>query len=262
MFSNLLDDAAPPQKIWTLFKVSSKERLEQMRKGLIYMNSLDYFASLKDESSGMDTRADPHENVHGVARVTKKNKLILEIDGKQFDLGKKAVASIKYDNTKNIFIFSMGCVADNENGKVTGETDEGIVFDDRFKEFGDHILIISNPVEFVKRYVKALRSRKGIFKPEFLHKGLGRVTYKPLYGYSGPLGVYSKDHRFDWQTEYRLAIGAEDKALNKRGALELHVGDLSDITQISTLQSVLDAPVKIKRTKAHIIGDRAFALKS
>ncbi|EGQ9809396.1 hypothetical protein DC915_RS24900 [Vibrio parahaemolyticus] len=79
MFSNLLDDAAPPQKIWTLFKVSSKERLEQMRKGLIYMNSLDYFASLKDESSGMDTRADPHENAHGVARATKKINSFLRL---------------------------------------------------------------------------------------------------------------------------------------------------------------------------------------
>lgn len=262
MFSSLLDDSDPSQKIWTLFKVSSKERLEQMQKGLIYMNSLDYFSSLKDESSGMDTRADPHENIHGVVRASQKNKLILEIDGKQFDLGKKAVASIKYDKTKNIFIFSMGCIADNENGKATGETDHGIVFDGRFKEFGDHILIIKDSVEFAKRYVKALRSRKGIFNPEFLHKGLGRITYKPFYSYSGPLGVYSKDHRFDWQTEFRLAIGAEDKTLNKMGALELHIGDLSDITQISTLQSVLDAPIKINRTKVHIIGDKAFALKS
>ena len=69
-----------------------------MQKGVIYMNSLDYFSSLKDESNVMDIRADPYENIHGVARASQtasySNKLVFEIDGRQFDLGKKQLPAL------------------------------------------------------------------------------------------------------------------------------------------------------------------------
>ncbi|MFT6835311.1 MAG: hypothetical protein ACJA0H_001347 [Francisellaceae bacterium] len=158
-------------------------------------------------------------------------------------------------------IFSMGCLSDNEF-KMPGETPEGIIFDKRFEEFGDHILIIRDAKEFSKRYANALRRRKGVFKPEYLHKGFGKVNYKNLYAHSGPIGIYCKDQRFDWQIELRLAIGAEDKTLNSRGALELNIGDIFDITSISLLSSILETPIKMTRTKVQQIGDKWFALKS
>jgi hypothetical protein len=208
----------------------------------------------------------PHENVQGILRAGPTEKghsvLLIKIGDKEYNLGKKACISAKYDNTKNIMIFSMGCLSDNEEYKMPGETPEGIIFDKRFEEFGDHILIIRDAKEFSKRYANALRRRKGIFKPEYLHKGFGKVNYKNLYAHSGPIGIYCKDQRFDWQIELRLAIGAEDKALNSRGALELNIGDISDITSISPLKSILETPIKMKRTKVQQIGNKWFALNS
>jgi hypothetical protein len=58
MQNELIADTPPDDKFWLLFKISSKQRLEEMQKGLIYMNSLDYFSSLKGENN-MDVRGDP-----------------------------------------------------------------------------------------------------------------------------------------------------------------------------------------------------------
>ena len=47
MQNKLIADEPPSDNFWLLFKVSAKQRLEQIQKGLIYMNSIDYFTSLK-----------------------------------------------------------------------------------------------------------------------------------------------------------------------------------------------------------------------
>lgn len=162
--------------------------------------------------------------------------------------------SSKYKNTKNIMIFSMGCLSDNAEGRISGETSDGIIFDKQFEDFGEHILVIRDSKEFSKRYAKTLRSRKGIFKPDYLHNGFGKINYKNLYTHSGPIGIYTKGQRYMWQMELRFAIGAEDKALNAQGALELFIGDISDITTISPLKSILETPISFKRIKFSKLG--------
>jgi hypothetical protein len=71
----------------------------------------------------------PHENVQGILRAGPTEKghsvLLIKIGDKEYNLGKKACISAKYDNTKNIMIFSMGCLSDNEEYKMPGETPEG-----------------------------------------------------------------------------------------------------------------------------------------
>ena len=68
--SNLLKTSEPSTNFWLLFKIASKARLRQMQKGLIYMNSLDFFAGLKGEDA-FDLRADRFENIHAVLRARK-----------------------------------------------------------------------------------------------------------------------------------------------------------------------------------------------
>lgn len=263
--NNLMTDSPPDSNASLLFKISTKERLNKMQNGLIYMNSLDYFASLEDSSNVMDTRADPHENIHAIIRSSDssniKYKMQLDCIDYKIDLGENAVISAKYDNTKNTVIFSMGCLGYDENGVIYGETNEGVILSEKFKEFGDHILIIENPAEFTKRYFNATQRKRGLYKPKYIHNGLGRVKYISIYSYSGPLGTYSKDIRFDWQMEFRLAVGAKDSVLNSNGALELYIGDISDITKIAPLDTFLETPLKIKKFKAQKVGDKYFALK-
>lgn len=254
----------PEDQIWLLFKVSTKQRLKQMQKGLLYMNSLDYFSSLIAEGT-MDTRADSFENVQGVLRAgpTKDGycKLAITLGHQQFELGSKAIITAKYQNTKNIMLFCMGCIARGPNGTIVGEKNDEVVFDKRLREFGDHVLIIKNSFEFSKRYAKALKIRKGIYKPQHLHKGFGSIEYTNMYSFSGAKGIYKKDIRFEWQREFRLAIGAEDHALNSNGALELRIGNIADISDITPIDALIEKPIKTKRTPVKQIGNKWFALQ-
>ena len=264
MNNGLLNDPAPSKQFWLLFKIASRERLKQMQSGLLYMNSLDYFSSLQDEVS-LDLRADNYENVHGILRAgpteNGHTEIWMEIGDKKVKLDERFPLTAKYNITKNIMLFCMGCLAEDRNGNLIGDTKEGVVFDEKLKQFGDHVLTIKNPVEFWKRYTKALTIRKGIFKPPIVHEGCGRVDYTNIYTFSGAKGIYLKDQRYEWQREFRLAIGADDGALNANGALELRIGTIKDISEIFPIEQLLERPIKVTKTPTQEIAGRLFVLR-
>lgn len=158
MDNGILNDPAPSKQFRLLFKVASKERLKQMQNGLLYMNSLDYFASLKDETA-LDLRADNYENVHGILRAgpteNGRSEIWVEIGDKTIKLDERFPLTAKFNITKNIMLFCMGCMAEDKDGKLIGDTKDGVVFDDKLRQFGDHVLIIKSPAEFWRRYTKA-----------------------------------------------------------------------------------------------------------
>lgn len=264
MNNGLLNDPAPSKRFWLLFKVASRDRLKQMQSGLLYMNSLDYFASLKDENVS-DLRSDNYENVHGILRSgpteNGRSEIWVEIGDKKIRLNDRFPLTAKFNITKNIMLFCMGCIAEDENGKLIGDTKDGVVFDEKLKQFGDHILTIKNPAEFWKRYKKALTIRKGIFKHQMVHDGFGRVDYTNIYTFSGAKGIYVKDQRYEWQREFRFAIGADDDVLNSSGALELRIGTIKDISEIMPIENFLANPIKVTKTPVQEVGGKLFALR-
>ncbi len=241
----------PKNDFWLIFKVSSFERLLQMQKGLLYMNSLEYFSTLEDEEN-IALRVDEKEKVFGTLRAGSNKKgfstISLKIgDKKEIDLGSEAILTLEFPRPENTMIFCMGALSDDENGHMPGEVDDKIHFDSKFLEFGSHILIITNPMEFGKRISAAIDDNKDLFSSEFFNSGHGLVKYKELEEYSGPIGLFIKDKKYSWQLEYRIAFGAEDHCLNSKGALEFNIGDISDISQITPVQALLDEPISIKR---------------
>lgn len=53
----------PNKQCWMLFKVANLDRLQALQGGLLYMNSVDYFAKLEGEA-GAALRRDELENVY------------------------------------------------------------------------------------------------------------------------------------------------------------------------------------------------------
>jgi hypothetical protein len=252
----------PREDFWLLFKVSSYERLIQMQKGILYMNSLEYFSNLKGEES-LSLRKYDLENVYRILKAGVNEKcystLSLSINindaEQEFDLGSEAVLTAKFPRSQNTMIFCMGAFADGQDGFIPGEVDGKLLFDKRFLGFGSHLLLITDAKEFSKRIEMAIQNEKYIFSSVLFHKGYGLVSYKDLKNYSEAIGLYTKDIKYSWQMEFRIVFGVEDKLLNSKGAYEFSIGDISDISKITTVQSFIDEPLIIKRRSFKKVGD-------
>lgn len=253
-------ETEPPRKdFWLLFKVASYERLVQMQKGLVYMNSLEYFSKLKGEES-LALRADELEKVYGILRAGPNaagySTLSFKIgNGEELDLGAEATLTAYFPQPKNTMLFCMGALADGQDGVIPGEVGDKIYFDDRFLMFGSHMLLISSPKEFSERMNKAINKETGILGSKLFHDGYGLVDYKPLDRYSGPIGLYTKDSKYSWQMEFRISFGVEFQYLNQNGAYELNIGDISDISQIIPVQALIDEPMRVQRRIYRKVGD-------
>ncbi len=257
---NYFTPERPKTDCWLLFKVSSYERLVQMQKGLLYMNSLDYFSTLKAEEA-LALRADQLERVYGILRAGKNHKGISTLSIKtdqteEFDLGPDATVEITVPQPKNTMLFCMGAFADGKDNIIPGEVDGLLHFDKRFLEFGSHLLLITNKSEFARRLNTAASNSDGIFNSDLFQGNHGLVDYKELNEYSGPLGLYIKDKRYEWQVEYRICFGVEKHYLNKSGAFEFNIGDISDISHIISIKDMIDKPSEIKRGFLRKNGDK------
>jgi hypothetical protein len=251
--------AKPPRKdFWLLFKVASIDRLVQMQKGLLYMNSLEYFSNLEGEE-GLALRADELEKVYGILRAGNTHSgcttLSIKVKDEEVDLGSDAVLTAYFPRPQNTMLFCMGALADNEDGLIPCEADGKIYFDKRFLDFGSHVLLINKPNDFSYRMNTAIKKLHGTFSSKLLDDGYGLVDYKPLENYSGPIGLYTKDCKYSWQMEFRISFGVHEQCLNSKGALELDIGDISDISHIVPVQALIDSPFEVKRRTFIKVGD-------
>lgn len=126
-------------------------------------------------------------------------------------------------------------------------------FSERFGEFGTHVLRITNLSEFSRRLSQAIAAHPHLYNSPFFEGGYGQVDYVDFSEHRGPIGLFRKPIEYAWQREYRLCFGAEPEALNDRGALELNIGDLSDITEITTVESFTSNPMTLIQRSIRII---------
>lgn len=141
----------------------------------------------------------------------------------------------------------MAALADDHNGKIPGEVCNKVQLSERFLEFGDHVLIINDNVEFAKRLNSAIASHPHLYSSDYFEGGHGQVDYVDMATHNGIIGLFRKDRKYSWQREYRICFGAKLEALNSKGALELKIGDISDISQIISMRKLISSPIELKR---------------
>ncbi|WP_445571326.1 hypothetical protein [Pseudomonas sp. E102] len=240
-----------------LFKVANLDRLQALQRGLLYMNSVDYFARLEGEA-GAALRRDELENVYlklsSRVRDGVVTELALQVEGyDEIVLSPETIMTLNLPRPETVMVYCLGSVSAGNDGQIWGLNNGMLQFSDRFQEFGTHVLRITNHVEFSRRLSQAIASHPHLYNSPFFEGGYGQVDYVDFSDYSGPIGLFRKPIEYAWQREYRLCVGAESEALNDRGALELNIGDLSDITQITTVESFTSNPMTLVQRSYRII---------
>lgn len=247
----LLEERTPRRQFWLLFKVASKERLLQMQQGLLYMNSLEYFSSLQGEEA-LALRKDELETTYAQFKAGNHlGSFTLQMGNgkskKSVKLNEDAEITFKFPRPKNTMLFCMGALADDDSGKIPGESNNQFYFDKRFLSFGDSILLITAPMVFSDRINRVLQNEKRAFSSPLMNGGFGLVDYLDLSSYSGSVGLFRKHHTYSWQRELRFAFGVENDALNQKGAYEFNIGNISDISQVLPMNALIEKPLELKR---------------
>lgn len=104
------------------------------------------------------------------------------------------------------------------------------ISDEVITKFGDSVVVIFDPVEFLRR-TKAKAERQGL---RFEGKP---VIYQDLAMHTGDIGPFVKDIWYASQREFRIAI--DDPARNG-DALKLEIGTIDDIAWVMPASGVRD----------------------
>lgn len=109
-----------------------------------------------------------------------------------------------------------------------------------FAQFGDTAVIITDPEEFYRRVV-AFYHRA--FENNFIVE-IGEITYKDIFQDYGEWGIYTKEKKYSWQQEVRIAARLRPDLQNLRKdkpePITADIGDLSDIAIEIPIQDLLD----------------------
>jgi hypothetical protein len=252
----------PNRNIWLLFKVGSLEHLTAMQHGLLYMNSMAYFAKLENELVG-GLRGDTLEpilgRIYGGPAGKYLHKFTLHIgdgsEAKEFDISNNTVLTVEIPDPSNVMIFCFSALTDDETGQIPGEKNGKLWLDKRFLWFGSHMLLIRNAPALSARITDAISKNPYIYGSKYFQGGYGLVEYVDLERFSGNIGLFRKDKEYSWQREFRFCFGVRNEALNPFGAFEFQIGDILDITELLPLESILQKPFTIKRRVVKKIGN-------
>lgn len=259
---SMFESYAPNRNAWLLFKVGSLEHLTAMQHGLLYMNSLTYFAKLESESTG-GLRGDSLEpivgRIYGGPAGKYFNKFTLRIgdgdEAKEFDVSNNAVLTVEVPDPSNVMIFCFSALADDETGRIPGESNGELRLDKRLLGFGRHMLLIRNAPALSARITDAISKNPYLYSSKYFQGGYGLVEYVDLEYTSGNIGLFRKDKMYSWQHEFRFCLGVRNEALNSVGAFEFQIGDISDITELLPLESILQKPFTINRRVVKKVGN-------
>ena len=191
-----------------LLKMGQREHMEQFRKGLLYMNTLNYFRELDGDSA----RADRFE---GVTHIFQPKDIIMRLSAPGFgeiaigseDLAAATTFSMNSESCCNVFCLHA----------ITAPVN-GPIFPSEHEWFGDSTVLVLNTQDFLSRVLVAAKAKN------FTVKG-NLVEYYDDNTYTGKLDRFRKSKRFAHQREYRIAIESPGTE-----PLALKIGDITDIT--------------------------------
>lgn len=236
------------------YKILDKRYANDFIAGELYMNSLNYFRRIE----GNAAQGDPLEGICGSIRKDQLKQLGLNFDKELTNaiIGNVSLIS-DYYGLNNVFCLYRMLINDAEK-KVVCPSDELRKFNDQGE--ADKVVIrIKDTARFLNQLAKAID--EGIRTHKLEYGIYGGVTYSNAWSNSdgpGTRSVFHKEPKYEYQSEWRLCLLRNALADE---AYVFSIGDLSDITEVISLQQFLEHPeaaypgYSVEKEKSYMLDD-------
>lgn len=240
-----LPDAHEQTVIYFFVKTfSESSHAEQFLDGLLYMNSLTYFAKLEEsDSSG---RGDQYE---GIGAWLQPHEIQIEINGTPIpsvDLAGPIAIRPTRHLAKNVFCMHASYVGGNAPSifETTDKFEEHLKIPQQNISLGQHSVVITNVNEFLHR-VKATASEQNVALRANLVSYYDPTTFNGHFAEED--APFNKQMKFAHQREYRLVVSTRK---NDVSTYSLNIGNLRDIAYMISLATLNDS-IKISHLTNH-----------
>lgn len=221
-----------------LYKILDPEHADDLRKGHLYMNTLDYFRSVE----GNDAQNDFGEGMCGALRKEQLKQYGIYFDEELTAAIKGGVVLISdYYGLNNLFCLYKLPI--DEWNKTVVRPDSNLRQFDNIDKLEKVAVRVKGVEQFFTQVHDALQHE---IKEGIVEYGIyGDVEYSNLWSHAdgpGTRSVFHKDAKYAYQNEWRLCL--------LRHSLEnvpyrLSVGSLTDITEVIPLDKFLMNTAKI-----------------
>lgn len=202
----------------------NEDYMNDFLNGKIYMNRLSYFRKIEESSES--NRADEKE---GLCAFWQPESGVFKVNGHTLtDFA--APIEMRLNHSDNLHVFCLFAGATNASNlsdqSKLSEIKNDLSVSKECAELGDYYVLIHNTLAFIKRMVKAIKTRN------FLGS-TGLVNYYDPNSFSGEFynrPAFNKQDNYKHQKEYRFAV---DTQVVGDDALVLDIGDIRDIASIS-----------------------------
>ena len=190
----------------TLVKFGQHEHISQLQdEGLLYLNSLPYFWEIEDQ----ELRGDPFDGVDEVARGHKGTVTLANGADTPIEVANWTMR-IHPPEPERINIFCMYALRPSVGS---------FPVDERNLRFGDYVLLLTNPQQFIDRIASSLNTQA-------IRCKAGLIEYVDE-GHTGEVGPFRKLKRFAYQSEWRLVCNDGPGEARK-----IWIGSIRDISTI------------------------------
>jgi len=197
-----------------LYKRGNPKHIKALyEQGELYLSTIDFIRKCDDNAD----RTDPYDGIS-------KRLFLGDVKVKMCDVGKDIDKyGITLDANNCLMIEdsdkkgNIYCLSGIFNEHLMGERND-LQFNT--KSFGEAIILIYNPKEFINRVLNGLKNN-----------GFDNIIYKRVSYYpnefSGPIGLFRKHEKFNAQNELRIFVSND-----KNEPIKIKIGSLSDIAYI------------------------------
>lgn len=213
-----------------LIKFGQKEDMEDlMFNGTVYFNTIEYFRKCEQKERG-----DSFEGTLDIQNYNEADNYRLTFtlpqSGKQLSSNKFNVRTSSSNINGNMYcLYSLNkeIVSQQYNFKIAP----------RMKEFGDFMVVITRPNEFLLAIIEQLNAMEVDF-------AMNHVTYYNHNSYSGELNLFSKPDNFKHQNEFRIVLHR-----NSSEALPIQIGNIESYAHLLPASAIDKAEIGIEEVE-------------